>query len=121
MAYGACRRVCSTSVRVMQQVQALADERHLTVNFVVVGVDPAEDRPADWAQFRASRGLTRPNWQFLTGTDAAIYRLAQRLGVHYWRYGEHTMHDYRIVLLSTEGEVVRAVDDAGQPLDRLLP
>jgi cytochrome oxidase Cu insertion factor (SCO1/SenC/PrrC family) len=121
MAYGACQRVCAASVRMMQQVQALADQRQLQLTFVVVGIDPAEDRPADWAQYRADRGLTRANWHFLTGADATVHRLARRLGVRYWRYGEHTMHDFRIVLLSADGEVVRAVDDTGQPLERLLP
>jgi len=120
-AYGACRRVCASSLRTMQQVQALADQRHLQMNFVVVGLDPAQDRPDDWAQYRAERGLMRPNWQFLTGTGGAIRQIAQRLGVRYWRYGEHTMHDFRIVLLSTEGSVIRTLDDAGQPLERLLP
>ncbi len=38
MAYGACRRVCSTSLRMMKQVQQLADVRHLNLNFVVVGL-----------------------------------------------------------------------------------
>jgi cytochrome oxidase Cu insertion factor (SCO1/SenC/PrrC family) len=48
MAYGACRRICSTSVRLMQSVQALAD-------------------------FRARRKLMRSNWSFLSG-DAASTR-----------------------------------------------
>jgi len=121
LAYGACRRVCASSLRVMQQVQALADERHLQLSFVVVGLDPTEDRPGDWAQYRATRGLTRPNWQFLTGSNTAVHQLAQRLGVHYWRYGEHTMHDFRIVLLSADGAVIRTVDDTSQPPERLLP
>jgi len=31
------------------------------------------------------------------------------------------MHDFRIVLLSPEGEVVAALDAVDQPLERLLP
>lgn len=121
LAYGACRRVCSGSLRVMEQVQALADQRHVALNFVVVGLNAAEDKPADWAQLRLERHLSRPNWQFLSGPDPAIRRLAQRLGVRYWHYGEHTMHDFRIVLLSADGAIVRTMDAVDQPLERLLP
>jgi len=121
LAYGACRRVCSGSLRVMEQVQALADQRNMNLNFVVVGLNPEHDKPADWAQVRVERHLGRPNWQFLSGPDAAVRRLAQRLGVRYWHYGEHTLHDFRIVLLSTEGAIVRTMDAVDQPLERLLP
>jgi protein SCO1/2 len=121
MAYGACRRVCSTSLRVLERLQALADERHTTVNIVVVGLDPGQDRPADWAEYRAERKLNRPNWQFLSGDEASTRHLASRLGVRYWRYGEHTMHDFRIVLLSAQGLTVRSMDQFDQELALLLP
>jgi protein SCO1 len=121
MAYGACRRVCSTSLRVLEKLQALADERRTKVNFVVVGLDPAQDRPADWAAYRAEKKLNRPNWHFLSGDEASTRKLANRLGVRYWRYGEHTMHDFRIVLLSAEGLPVRTMDKFDQELALLLP
>ncbi len=121
MAYGACRRVCSTSLRVLEQLQALADERHATINVVVIGLDPSQDRPADWAGYRAARKLNRANWQFLSGDEASTRRIANRLGVRYWRYGEHTMHDFKVVLLSAEGAPVRSIDSFDQELAVLLP
>ena len=121
MAYGACRRICSTSLRLLEQLQALADERHAKLNIVVVGLDPSQDRPADWAEYRAERKLSRANWQFLSGDEASTRRLANRLGVHYWRYGEHTMHDFRIVLLSAQDLPVRYMDKFDQDLALLLP
>lgn len=121
MAYGACRRVCSTSLRVPERLQALADERHATINIVVVGLDPSQDRPADWAGYRAERRLDRPYWQFLSGDEASTRRLANRLGVRCWRYGEHTMHDFRIVLLSEKGSTIRSMDRFDQELTLLLP
>ena len=121
MAYGACRRVCSTSLRVMEQLQALSDARHLSINFVVVGLDPSEDTPQDWASLRTFRKLTRPNWQFLSGDEQSTRQMAQQLGVHYWRYGEHTMHDFRIVLLSPQGQVLRAINAFDDDLAALLP
>jgi cytochrome oxidase Cu insertion factor (SCO1/SenC/PrrC family) len=121
LAYGACRRVCSTSLRLMQQVQALADARGVALNFVVVGLDPEQDKPADWAAFRRDRALTRSNWRFLSGDADAVRRIAHDLGVRYWRYGEHTMHDFRIALLSPEGRVLRSVDAFDADLRTLLP
>jgi protein SCO1/2 len=121
MAYGACRRVCSTSVRMMEQVQRMADERHVALNFVVIGLDPHADRPEDWAQVRAERHLERSNWHFLSGDEASIRQLARRLGVRYWRYGEHTLHDLRIVLLSAQAQPLKSVDAFDQAAETLLP
>jgi len=121
MAYGACRRVCSTSLRMMEQVQQLADARQLKLNFLVIGLDPRADRPEDWAQLRAERHLTRSNWHFLSGDEASTRQLARRLGVHYWRYGEHTLHDLRIVLLSAQAQPLKTVDAFDQAAETLLP
>ena len=121
MAYGACRRICSTSLRVMQQAQALADQRHAELNFVVVSLDPKEDRPGDWAAFRAEHGLQRANWTFLTGDDASTRALAARLGVRYWRYDNHTMHDYKIVRLDARGHVTHSLNSFDDDPAGLLP
>jgi cytochrome oxidase Cu insertion factor (SCO1/SenC/PrrC family) len=121
MAYGACRRICSTSLRLMERAQDLADARHLDLNFVVVGLDPSQDTPADWADFRALRKLGRPNWRFLSGDESATRLMARNLGVNYWRYGEHTMHDFKIVLLTPQGELARSIASFDEPPSRLLP
>jgi cytochrome oxidase Cu insertion factor (SCO1/SenC/PrrC family) len=121
MAYGACRRICSTSLRVLEQAQALADAQQHSLNFVVIGLDPAQDKPADWAQLRHERRLHRTNWHFLSADAEATRVMAQRLGVRYWRYGDHTMHDFRIVLLNPQGRLVRSLDSFSDPVQRLLP
>ncbi len=88
---------------------------------MVVGLDPQADRPADWAAYRAERHLVRANWRFLTGDEAAVRQLARRLGLRYWRYGDHTMHDLRIVLLSEKAEPLRSIATFDAPLETLLP
>ena len=100
---------------------ALADSRGRALNFVVLGLDPSQDTPADWAAFRAEHKLKRPNWYFLTGDAAATRQMADRLGIQFWRYGEHTMHDFRIALVSPQGEIVRAMVAFDQPASMLLP
>jgi protein SCO1/2 len=121
MAYGACRRICSTSLRLMEQLQGLADARQVNLNFIVVGIDPESDQPADWAAYRADHRLTRKNWQFLTGDRASTERLAARLGVRYWHYGDHVMHDFRIVLLAPDGRLVAALRAPDEDLATFLP
>jgi cytochrome oxidase Cu insertion factor (SCO1/SenC/PrrC family) len=121
MAYGACRRICSTSLRLMENLQVMADEKAVALDFVVVGLDPAQDKPADWAALRATRKLLRPNWHFLSGDEAATGALAQRLGVRYWRYGEHTVHDFKIVLVAPDGRVQRSLVHFNGELSTLLP
>lgn len=106
MAYGACRRVCSASLRVMEQLQALADERGQRINFIVVGLDPSQDKPADWAAYRSERKHLGANWRFLSGDTASTQRIARWLGVNYWHYGEHVMHDYRLVRVSPDGRAM---------------
>jgi protein SCO1/2 len=121
LAYGACRRICSTSLRVMENLQTLADARHQPLDFVVIGLDPVEDKPADWAAWRQDRHLTRANWHFLWGDERATRAMAQQLGVNVWRADQHLMHDYKIVLLTPQGQVLHSVDRFDQPLEALLP
>jgi cytochrome oxidase Cu insertion factor (SCO1/SenC/PrrC family) len=122
MAYGSCRRVCSSVLRTMKKLQLEADRRQLALPFVVVGLDPQQDRPADWASFRRDHGLHRANWYFLSGSAQDTQRLAARLDLRYWRYGEHIVHDYRIALVAADGRVLRQLvrpdQDPAMLLDR---
>lgn len=120
MAYGSCRRVCSSALRTMQQLQREADRRHRSLQFVVVGLDPQQDKPEDWALYRRDQGLQRSNWHFLTGNTHDTQRLAARLNLRYWRYGEHILHDYRIVLVASDGRVLRHLDRPDQDPSALL-
>ncbi len=121
MAYGACRRVCSSSLRVVRDLAVLAAERHVQLSVLVVGLDPAQDKPADWAELRIEQKLGFSNVVFLSGTEASTRALARSIGVKYWRYGEHTMHDFRLVLVSPEGQVLKSMDKFDQDVASLLP
>jgi cytochrome oxidase Cu insertion factor (SCO1/SenC/PrrC family) len=121
MAYGACRRVCSSSLKAVRELAALAAERHVELNMLVVGLDPVQDRPSDWAELRADQKLWFHNLEFLSGNESSTRAMAQSIGTKYWRYGEHTMHDFRIVLVSPEGRVVKSMDRFDQSVSALLP
>ncbi len=104
MAYASCHRICPMTIHKLQALQGELDVAGVQATFVVVGYDPDSDDPAAWHEYRRERGLTRPNWLFLTAHDAGqVRQFAQRLGFEYWRYDEHVMHDERVVVLAPGG------------------
>ena len=120
MAYGACRSVCTTTLRTLDALQAAADRRSIALDFVIASIDPAEDTPQAWADYRRARGLMRANWTFLSGTPAATRVLAHFLGIRVWRYDEHVMHDMRIVRLGPDGAPGASLDWQQRDVQRLL-
>jgi len=110
MGYGACRSVCSSTLRTLEELQAEADHQGVPIEIVVASIDPQEDTPQAWAQYRKARKLARANWSFLSGSAGDTRRLARFLGLRFWRYDEHLMHDFRIVRLSTDGSIAATLD-----------
>ena len=105
MAYATCRRVCPMTMARLQQLQDEIDARGESAEFVIVGYDPTVDDPPAWRQYRRSRGLTRDNWHFLSGSVASTEQLAQQLGFRFWKYDQHVMHDYRVVAVDEHGQL----------------
>jgi len=120
MAYGACRSICSTTLRTLEELQAAADRRGEALAFVVVSIDPAEDTPQAWADYRRGRHLDRANWSFLSGTPAATRVLARFLGVRFWRYDEHVMHDFKLLRLDADGTIAATLDWHHRSIETLL-
>lgn len=112
MAYGTCRKVCSTSIRRMEEVQALADERKIAMNFVVVSLDPTSDTPREWQAFRRAKKLERANWHFIRGRAQDTRLLARLLGIGYWVYDDHVVHDFRVLRIDEQGEIAAALNFA---------
>src|SRR5499427_1531191 len=109
MSTGACRKICTTTLRRMEELQAIADQRHLSLQFLVIGLDPRSDTPKAWREFRAEHKLTRDNWHFLGGDDGRTRQMAGMLGITYWFYDEHLLHDFKIVLVAPDGTIQRAL------------
>jgi protein SCO1/2 len=116
MAYGACRSICSTTLRTLETLQAQADRKGIALEFVVVSIDPVEDTPQAWSDYRKARHLERANWTFLSGSKTATRTLARFLGVRFWSYDEHVMHDFKILRLDAQGAIEATLDwDHRQP------
>lgn len=120
MEYSACRFVCSVAWRRLMQLQQEADRRGLALEFVILSIDPDNDSPAAWLDYRKARGLARVNWHFLTAGRGATTRAAGLLGVRWWYADGHLMHDYRIVRLDAQGTVGAAVDAYDENFEALL-
>jgi cytochrome oxidase Cu insertion factor (SCO1/SenC/PrrC family) len=105
MAYAGCHVICPQTIARLQQMQRRLDARGERADFVIVGYDPDNDRPADWRAFRTSRHLVRGNWHFLSGSRGATERLARQLGFDFWKYDEHVMHGMRALIFSAQGDL----------------
>jgi cytochrome oxidase Cu insertion factor (SCO1/SenC/PrrC family) len=110
MAYTTCRRVCSTTTLVLSDIQKRLDAMKIDADFVVVGLDPDNDSPAEWRDYRSRRNLNRANWHFLTGDADSTKKLARGLDVSFWTYHDHIVHDFRIVLFDAQWHLVAEVD-----------
>lgn len=120
MAYGACRSICSSTMRTLEQVQAEAERQGAQLEFVVVSIDPEQDTPQAWSEYRKAHHLQRANWSFLAGSKRATAALARFLAIRFWNYDEHVMHDFKIVRLGAEGTIDATLDWNHREPGRLL-
>ena len=109
-AYANCRKVCVESLQVLERLQSEADNNNITVNFIVVSFDPLNDTPETWTEYRNHHQLNRTNWHFLTGSVEGTQQLARSLGIDYWLYDEHVMHDFKLILINSEGGISKIMD-----------
>jgi protein SCO1/2 len=120
LAYGSCRRICSTSLRLLERAQQEADARKVDLSVIVVSLDPRVDTPASWREYRAEHRLQRANWHFLDGTPALTRRVADLLEMQYWVYDDHVLHDLRIAAVDVSGRIVARIDWVDEPPRRLI-
>lgn len=110
MEYANCRFLCSITLQRLKDVQAAADAAGRRFDFVVVSIDPRNDTPAAWTRYRKSRDLTRDNWSFVTASPEDTPVIAQALGIKYWLFDVHIMHDFRLLRLDGAGAIVKVMD-----------
>jgi protein SCO1/2 len=120
MEYSECRFTCSVVLSKLKALQAAADARGKAIDIIVVSIDPDHDTPEAWARYRKTRSLDRPNWHFLTASARDTPTLARLMGIAYWREDEHIMHDFKLLRVAADGEVLRVLDNFGDDVGRLL-
>lgn len=122
MAYSTCRKFCPLTFAQLLAIQKLYDSRKIEVEFVVISYDPINDTWQNWAEYRKTHNLHRDNWHFLTGSPENTKTISQLLGMDYWLYDEHVMHNFKIVRLNTSGDIDKTLDwNSQDELDSFLP
>jgi protein SCO1 len=120
MEHSTCRFSCSISISKLKTIQALADQKKIQIDFMIISIDPRNDTPETWRQFRKSREEERSNWHLLTGNEATTNQVANMMGIKYWYMDEHVLHDFKILRLNANGEIEKTITDYDDEADYLL-
>lgn len=120
MEYSNCRFMCTTTFSKLKAIQTAADQQKLQIDFMIVSLDPKNDTPQAWQQYRISREIDRSNWHLLTGSEATTKEFAARIGIKYWYMDEHILHDFKIVRLNANGEIEKEITDYSTEPEYLL-
>ena len=121
MMYSACRKYCPLTLAKLGEIQRLLDQRKLEAEFVVLSYDPQNDTWQSWAEYRKTHNLSRNNWHFLTGSLEDTKAISQLLGIDYWLYDEHVMHNFKIIRLDQNGFIRKTLDwDAKEEAESLI-
>jgi protein SCO1/2 len=120
MEYSSCRFMCSTTFSQLKELQAAADKKKIPIDFVIVSLDPDNDTPEAWRQYRRTKEVERSNWHLLTGSRAATKEFAALLGMKYWKMDENILHDFKVVRLNAKGEIEKEITEYGVEPEYLL-
>jgi protein SCO1/2 len=120
MEYSNCRFMCTTTFSKLKAIQEAADRKKLQIDFMIISLDPKNDTPQAWQQYRISRDVDRSNWHLLTGTEVTTKNFAALIGIKYWYMDEHILHDFKIVRLNAKGEIEKTISDYDDEPDSLL-
>jgi len=120
MEYSNCRFMCSTTFTQLKEVQAVADKKKIDIDFVIISLDPDNDTPEAWQQYRKTKDIERDNWHLLTGSKATTKEIASLIGIKYWSMDENILHDFKVVRLNAKGEIERSITEYGVEPEYLL-
>jgi cytochrome oxidase Cu insertion factor (SCO1/SenC/PrrC family) len=122
MAFSTCRKFCPITLHHLAEIQNLYNKQNISAEFIIISYDPAIDTWQTWKEFRKNHHYTLPNWHFLTGSSENTKMVSQLLGMDYWLYDEHVMHNLKIVLLNAHGEIQKSLEwDNQTEIESFLP
>ncbi len=113
MAYPTCREVCSYALHRLEELQRSADRADTPIEVVVISYDP-KIGAGTWSIYRRHHHLDRTNWHFLTGSVAGTRQFAKALQFPYWRYDEHLVHDFKLLVIGPDGEIAKTLNWAAR-------
>jgi len=107
MAFANCHQICPAAIAELQLMQQTLDARRDPADIVIIGLDPQNEDPAMWREFRKTHRITHANWHFLTGSAPDTETAARQLGFEFWKLDDHVMHDSRAVIFDASGVLSR--------------
>ncbi len=120
MEYSRCRFMCSSTFTKLKEIHAAAESNKMPLEILIVSLDPANDTPAQWREYRQMRGLSGNNWHLTSPRPQDMAQIAQLLGIKYWYVGENLVHDFRLLRLNAQGNVVAEMNNFDGDAQRFL-
>jgi len=111
--------MCTTTFSKLKAIQTTADQQNIKIDFMIVSLDPKNDTPEAWLQYKVTRDADRDNWHMLTGTEITTQKFASLVEIEYWTMDEHILHDFKIVRLNEQGEIEKEITDYSDEPDSL--
>ena len=89
--------------------KAVASDPNLNskTHLVSVTVDPEYDTSKVLRQYAAAHSAEFAQWDFVTGTNDEVKRIASYFGLQYWREGDQVIHSLRTAIIGTDGKFVK--------------
>jgi protein SCO1/2 len=109
--YTACTDACPALIENLHPAIEAAQETFGADAFevVTVGFDTRQDTPARLLAFVRERGVTLPNWHFLSGDRAAVDGLATAVGFTFYPSAGGFDHMAQVSVVDREGRLYRQV------------
>ena len=109
--YTSCHHVCPMLTSHLNQVADVARDAlgKNSFNVVSIGFDTAVDTPERMREFAHSRGVTLPNWYFLSTNADTILRLAKDTGFIFEPSPKGFDHLAQITLVTADGKIDQQV------------
>ncbi|MEY3608850.1 MAG: hypothetical protein RLZZ447_1638 [Verrucomicrobiota bacterium] len=104
-----CPAATARMISLQRQVAALGIK---DFQLLSISLDPAYDTPAVLREYAETRGVDPVNFQFLTGTEAAVRRLLAQFGVIAEPSENLWKHTLATLLIDREGRIRQRVEGA---------
>ena len=120
--YTGCSDICPM---VTQRLRDAVEEAQRVIGsdrfaVISVGFDTAHDTPMRMAAFARAQGVNRPNWRFLSGSEAEVAGLARDIGFSYAGSAGGFLHTAQTTIVDRDGRVYRQVYGDDFPIQMFM-
>jgi len=111
MVYTSCSSTCPMIVESLYDGVKIAQDAlgEDSFNVLTVGFDTRADSPERMRGFASTRGVSLPNWHFLSGDEEAVKKLTETLGFIYVPSPVGFDHLTQTTVIDADGEIYRHV------------